>query len=75
VYGMIEAFQSMSQSVGGVKADEMAGGISVALIATLFGLFVAIPSLILYNFIKGIVEAHILRIDDSIQTVIDALAE
>lgn len=67
VYGMIEAFYSMSQSVGGVKADEMAGGIAVALIATLFGLLVAIPSLLLYNAIKNSTEAHVLRNRGSIK--------
>jgi biopolymer transport protein ExbB len=73
VYGMIEAFYSMAQSVGGVKADEMAGGIAVALIATLFGLFVAIPSLILYNLIKNSMESHVLFIDEATTTVIDRL--
>ena len=75
VYGMIQAFQAMSTSVGGVKADEMAGGISVALIATLFGLFVAIPSLLLFNYIKNMTEAHVIRIEDALQTMIEALIE
>jgi len=73
VYGMIQAFYSMSQSVGGVKADEMAGGIAVALIATLFGLLVAIPSLILYNYIKNVSEEHVVRLEESVQIVIDKL--
>jgi biopolymer transport protein ExbB len=75
VYGMIEAFYSMSQSVGGVKADEMAGGIAVALIATLFGLLVAIPSLLLYNFIKNSTEAHIVRLEEAMNTVIETLLD
>jgi biopolymer transport protein ExbB/TolQ len=75
VYGMIGAFTAMSQAVGGVKADEMAGGIAVALIATLFGLFVAIPALLLYNWVKNMVEAHIRDIDNTVTSTIDLLAE
>jgi biopolymer transport protein ExbB len=75
VYGMIEAFYSMAQSVGGVKADEMAGGIAVALVATLFGLFVAIPSLLFYNWIKNVTEAHVLRLDESTKAIIESLIQ
>jgi biopolymer transport protein TolQ len=50
VWGILEAFQSMgSQGATGVTA--MGSGISEALIATAFGLIVAIPALLGYNFI------------------------
>lgn len=75
VYGMIGAFYSMAQSVGGVKADEMAGGIAIALIATLVGLFVAIPSLILYNWIKGVTEGYVVTLSEVTSSVIDKLTE
>jgi biopolymer transport protein ExbB len=75
VFGMIESFNAMSHAVGGVKADEMAGGIAVALVATLFGLTVAIPSLLLYNWIKGVIEDYIVRIEETVTNLIDVLAE
>jgi biopolymer transport protein TolQ len=50
VWGILEAFQTMgSQGATGVTA--MGSGISEALIATAFGLVVAIPALLGYNFI------------------------
>ncbi|MDO8624716.1 MAG: MotA/TolQ/ExbB proton channel family protein, partial [Candidatus Diapherotrites archaeon] len=73
VYGMIEAFNAMSKAVGGVKADEMAGGIAVALIATLGGLTVAIPSLILFNWIKGIISSWVVQVEETSSRVIDTL--
>ncbi len=50
VWGILEAFQMMgSQGATGVTA--VGSGISEALIATAFGLVVAIPALLGYNFI------------------------
>jgi biopolymer transport protein ExbB len=75
VYGMIGAFYSMASAVGGVKADEMAGGIAIALIATLFGLFVAIPALVLFNAIKNMTEGYVVRLEEASKTVIETLLE
>lgn len=75
VIGMIESFAAMANSPGGVKPDEMAGGIAVALVATAGGLCVAVPALLLYNWIKSIVEGFVLQIDETVQTLIDQLAE
>jgi biopolymer transport protein ExbB/TolQ len=75
VYGMIEAFTAMSTSVGGVKADEMAGGIAIALVATLFGLTVAVPSLILYNVLKVQMEGYVQQTQEAAIRIIDVLAE
>jgi biopolymer transport protein TolQ len=50
VWGILEAFQTMgTQGATGVTA--VGSGISEALIATAFGLIVAIPALLGYNFI------------------------
>ncbi len=49
VLGIIEAFHSLAQSNEfGIKV--VMGGISEALVATALGLFVAIPSVIAYNY-------------------------
>ena len=74
VFGMIESFTSMANSPGGVKADEMAGGIAIALTATLFGLTVAIPSLLLYNWMKNFLESFVLQIEEAIVSILDTLA-
>lgn len=74
VFGMIEAFAAMANSPGGVKADEMAGGIAIALVCTLGGLVVAIPSLILYNWMKAFIEGFVIQIEETANKVIDTLA-
>ncbi len=76
VIGMIEAFTAMANSPGGVKADEMAGGIAIALVATAGGLCVAVPSLILYNVIKGaVIETYVSQVEETVIKIVDALAE
>jgi biopolymer transport protein ExbB len=73
VIGMIEAFTAMSKSAGGVKADEMAGGIAIALTATAGGLTVAVPSLILYNWVKSYVENYVITIEEASIIFVDTL--
>ncbi len=75
VIGMIESFLAMAKSPGGVKADEMAGGIAVALVATAGGLIVAVPSLILYNFIKSYTGGYVVDLESAVTRVVDILAE
>jgi biopolymer transport protein ExbB len=74
VFGMIEAFTAMANSPGGVKADEMAGGIAKALVCTLSGLIVAIPSLILYNWLKSVCEGFALQVQETATRIVDTLA-
>jgi biopolymer transport protein ExbB len=60
VLGVMSAFQAMSRS--GLSGETMAAGISEALSATALGLLVAIPSVIMYNFLVGRVQAMMLPI-------------
>ena len=75
VIGMIESFTAMANAPGGVKADEMAGGIAVALVATAGGLCVAVPSLLLYNIIKGSITSYVSQIEEMSIKIIDTLVE
>jgi biopolymer transport protein ExbB len=52
VLGMIMAFYQLKQAHGTPKVEELSGGISTALWHTFFGLFVAIPSLVVYGFYR-----------------------
>ncbi len=56
VWGVMVAFQAMSGR-GVVLLAEVAPGISSALLTTVVGLFVALPSAIGYNFLTGRVHA------------------
>ncbi|MHC5020257.1 MAG: MotA/TolQ/ExbB proton channel family protein [Planctomycetota bacterium] len=50
VYGMIQAFQKIAITAGAPEPSELADSIGLALVTTLLGLIVAIPSLIV-NFV------------------------
>jgi biopolymer transport protein ExbB len=60
---MIQSFNVISLSPAMGRAELFAGGISVAMITTASGLFVAIPALILYLFFAGRVDSLIMEID------------
>ncbi|TGL58791.1 MotA/TolQ/ExbB proton channel family protein [Leptospira sarikeiensis] len=51
VLGISKAFSSL-QEAGTVSLDAFAGGIQLALVTTILGLFVAIPSLFGFQFLK-----------------------
>ena len=60
VLGVMAAFQGMSRS--GLNGDAMASGIAEALSATAFGLLVAVPSIVAYNYLVGRVQMMLLQI-------------
>lgn len=73
VTGMIKSFTVMAQAAGGAKPDQLAGGISEALITTATGLIVAIPTLLIYNLIKGMVENYVLLVEEAGIHLVDSL--
>ncbi|MDP6038359.1 MAG: MotA/TolQ/ExbB proton channel family protein [Candidatus Latescibacteria bacterium] len=62
VLGMIKVFQQVSEAGVG-QANLLAGGISEAILTTAAGLFIAIPSLVFYNFFSTRAESLILEIE------------
>lgn len=65
VYGMINAFQKTATSAGGAKPEMLAIGIYEALVTTAAGLTIAIPVLLLYQFLLGRVDRLIDDIDEA----------
>lgn len=61
VVGMVEIFGSQSPTGGNPAV--LAHGISVALYNTMFGLIVAIPSMIFYRFFRGRVDAYLVEME------------
>ncbi len=70
VYGVLIAFQEMGR-YGSASIDAVAPGISEALITTVFGLIVAIPALIAYNYFQHSLKALILQLDNFIADFIE----
>ena len=68
--GILNAFQEMSKSkTTGLGA--VAGGISEALVTTAIGLLVAIPAVMMFNYLTGRVEAFDVEMDNSSSELID----
>ena len=65
VYGMIDAFQKTSQSGGTASTAMLATGIYEALVTTAAGLTIAIPVLLLYQYLLGRVDRLIDDIDEA----------
>jgi biopolymer transport protein ExbB len=74
VWGMMQAFNVIAVSPAMGRAELLAGGISVALITTAAGLFVAIPALILYLFFVGRVDNLIIEIDHHGQELVSLIS-
>jgi biopolymer transport protein ExbB len=72
VIGMIEIFGSQAPT-GGNNPALLAHGISVALYNTAFGLIIAIPSLMLYRYFRGVVDAYTLDMEQSADRMVPHL--
>ena len=72
VIGMIKVFSAiLAHGVG--NANELAGGISEALITTAAGLTVAIPSFFFYRYFKGKVESYVVEMEEQAINLIEAI--
>jgi len=72
VFGMIQSFNVITlMGVGNPEA--LAGGISVALLTTAFGLSVAIPTIVAYNYLSHRVDKLIREMEISCIDLLDLL--
>ena len=70
VVGILNAFRSIASSkTSGIGA--VAGGISEALVTTAFGLLVAIPAVMTFNYFTNRVEAFDVEMDNSSSELVD----
>jgi biopolymer transport protein ExbB/biopolymer transport protein TolQ len=70
VMGILNAFQQIAtQKSSGIGA--VAGGISEALVTTAFGLLVAIPAVMTFNYFSGRVESFDVEMDNSSSELVD----
>ena len=74
VVGMIMCFNQIASSSAMGKAEQLAGGIGVALITTAAGLAIAIPALILYMYLVGRVDALVMEMDELAQRVVNLIS-
>lgn len=74
VIGMIQAFNDIARAGAMGNADQLAAGIAVALLTTALGLAIAIPSLIMYMYLSGRVEALVMEMDELALRVVRAIS-
>lgn len=74
VQGMIMAFAQIQHKRGQVSPADLAEGISTALYTTAFGLSVAIPLIVMYNYFVNRVENMIVQMEATSTDVVDLLA-
>ena len=64
VDGMVAAFMKIAQSTTTPKPNELATGISQALVTTLIGLWLAIPAIACYGLLKNWLQRFNMEVDD-----------
>jgi biopolymer transport protein TolQ len=74
VMGIVNSFQAMAVSGSG-GLGTVAGGISEALITTAFGLLVAIPAVVAFNFLQGWVDARAVDMSESSNEFLDVVSK
>lgn len=78
VTGMVAAFQviqSKSSSVNPVNPGDLAGGIWEALVTTVAGLCVAIPTFVAYNYLTSRVDGFVLDMERSATDLLNILGD
>lgn len=73
VQGMILCFAQIQNKQGQVNPSDLAHGISTALLTTAFGLTVAIPTLVVYNYFSSRVENMIVEMEISSSELVELL--
>jgi biopolymer transport protein ExbB/biopolymer transport protein TolQ len=76
VGGIITAFQKLADPTkGGGGIGTVSAGIAEALVTTAFGLLVAIPAVMAFNFLQGWVDARSVDISESSNEFLDVVAK
>lgn len=69
VLGMIEAFTTIASLEGMARPQELAGGIGQALITTLLGLLVAIPTMVAFSYFRNKIDSLVAETGKRIEQV------
>ena len=69
VLGMIEAFTTIASLEGMARPQELAGGIGQALITTLLGLLVAIPTMVAFSYFRNKIDSLVAEAGKRIEQV------
>jgi len=74
VAGMIVSFEDIVANMGETNiVESAAGGISVALLTTAFGLIVGIPTFMAFNYFTGVINRFVLDVEESATELIEVV--
>ncbi|MFP6612542.1 MAG: MotA/TolQ/ExbB proton channel family protein, partial [Pirellulales bacterium] len=74
VAGMIISFENIDANFGNANIVKLAaGGISVALLTTAFGLIVGIPTFMAYNYFTSVINRFVLEVEESATELIETV--
>lgn len=71
VQGMVTSFAKIASSTATIKPSELAGGIEQALYTTLFGLYLAIPAITIYNIMRNRVQRFVFNAGTQSEEMLD----
>ncbi len=74
VVGIIQSFDALGGRVGPARGEALAQGISLALVATAFGLAIAITAVVFYYFFLNRVDVLVRELDDRTRQVIELVS-
>jgi len=74
VLGMIKAFNEIASTKGAATPEALAGPIGQALVTTLLGLFVAIPTMVAYSFFRNRVDSLVSEAGNRIERIMMPLS-
>ena len=70
VLGMIKAFNTIAATDGAAKPAELAGGIGQALVTTLMGLVVAIPTMVAFSYFRNKIDSLIAEAGKRVEQIL-----
>lgn len=74
VQGMVISFREIVERMGETNIVEAAaGGINIALLTTVFGLIVGIPTYIAYNYYTSVINGYVLQVEESATELIETV--
>ncbi|MCA9073224.1 MAG: MotA/TolQ/ExbB proton channel family protein [Planctomycetaceae bacterium] len=74
VQGMIVSFEEIVAKMGETNIVEAAaGGISVALLTTCFGLIIGIPAFVAFNYFSSVINRFVLDVEESATDLIESV--
>ena len=74
VAGMVTSFEEIVARMGETNIVEAAaGGISVALLTTAFGLIIGIPAFMAFNYFSSVINRFVLEIEESATDLIESV--